>query len=105
MISIGQLGTKTAGFAPGRAALIGPGIGVTRTFGQLADRTDRLARALTGLLDAGPGHRVAALSQNCVELMELYLAAAKAGTMLFPLNWRFSAAPVSEARVDATPAR
>jgi acyl-CoA synthetase (AMP-forming)/AMP-acid ligase II len=103
MISIGQLATKTAGFAPGRSALIAPDVGVTRTFGQLGDRTDRLAQALSGLLDAGPGRRVAALSENCIELMELYLAAAKAGTLLFPLNWRFSAAQVSEALGDATP--
>jgi long-chain acyl-CoA synthetase len=103
MISIGQLGTKTAGFAPGRSALIAPDVGVTRTFGQLADRTDRLAQALTVLLDAGPGRRVAALSENCIELMELYLANAKAGSLLFPLNWRFSAAQVSEALADATP--
>ena len=103
MMSIGQLGTKTAGFAPGRAALIAPELGVTRTFQQLEERTDRLARALTGMFDAGVGCRVAALSQNCVELIELYLASARAGCLLFPLNWRFSASQVGEALIDAAP--
>jgi acyl-CoA synthetase (AMP-forming)/AMP-acid ligase II len=103
MIGIGQLATKTARVAPARAALIAPDLGVSRTFGQLESRTDDLARALIGLLDAGRGNRVAALSENCVELMELYLATAKAGAMLFPLNWRFSAPQVRGALADATP--
>jgi acyl-CoA synthetase (AMP-forming)/AMP-acid ligase II len=103
MINIGELGTKTAGFAPSRAALIAPKVGVTRTFGELDERTNRLARALAGVYDAGLGHRVAALSQNCVELMELYVAAAKAGALLFPLNWRFSPSQVAEALLDAAP--
>lgn len=103
MISIGQLGTKTAGIAPGRVALVAPDVGDSRTFGQLHERTELLARALTGTFDAGLGKRVAALSQNCIELMELYLAAPKAGSLLFPLNWRFSASQVQQALVDATP--
>lgn len=103
MINIGQLGTKTAVSAPDRVALIAPELGVRRTFGELATRTDDLARALIGMFDAGTGNRVAALSQNCVELMELYLASAKAGSLLFPLNWRFSASQVAQALTDSTP--
>lgn len=103
MINIGELGTKTAVSAPDRVALIAPEHGVRRTFGELASRTDVLARALIGMFDAGAGHRVAALSPNCVELMELYLAAAKAGSLLFPLNWRFSPSQVGQALTEATP--
>lgn len=84
-------------------ALIDPISGITRTFGQLSERTDQLAGALFDVLGVKPGSRVAALSRNSIELMELYLAAARAGALLFPLNWRFSAAQVAEALQDATP--
>ena len=103
MIGIGHLGTKTARVAPDRAALIDPKVGLTRTFGQLESRTENLARALTGLFEAGNGRRVAALSQNCIDLMELYLATAKAGSLLFPVNWRFSPTQVRQALEAATP--
>jgi long-chain acyl-CoA synthetase len=103
MINIGQLATNAAITSPDREALIAPEVGVRRTFGELASRTGLLAKAITGLLDAGRGRRVAALSRNCVELMELYLATAKAGTLLFPLNWRFSPAQVAQALQDSAP--
>ncbi len=103
MINIGRLATTTAISAPDREALIAPEVGVRRTFGELATRTDLLAKAMVGTLGAGPGQRVAALSRNCVELMELYLATAKAGALLFPLNWRFSPAQVTQALADSTP--
>jgi long-chain acyl-CoA synthetase len=103
MINLGRLGTKTALRSPNAAALIAPEIGVARSFGDLEDRTERLARALTGRLAAGRGGRVVALSENCIELFELYLGCARSGSLLFPLNWRFSTAQVKEALVDARP--
>jgi acyl-CoA synthetase (AMP-forming)/AMP-acid ligase II len=103
MINIGQLATNTAISAPDAEALIAPEVGVRRTFGELATRTDLLAKAMVGNLDASVGKRVAAISRNCVELMELYLATAKAGALLFPLNWRFSASQVTQALKDSTP--
>jgi acyl-CoA synthetase (AMP-forming)/AMP-acid ligase II len=103
MINIGQLATNTAISAPDREALIAPEVGVRRTFGELATRTDLLAKAMVGALGAGQGQRVAALSRNCVELMELYLATAKSGSLLFPLNWRFSPSQVTQALKDSTP--
>jgi acyl-CoA synthetase (AMP-forming)/AMP-acid ligase II len=103
VINIGELATKPAILAPHRPALIDPQRGISRSFGQLADRSEALARALTGPLGAGFHHRVAALSQNCIELFELYLACAKSGSLLFPLNWRFSASQVAQALTDAEP--
>ncbi|QRP42850.1 class I adenylate-forming enzyme family protein [Amycolatopsis sp. FDAARGOS 1241] len=84
-------------------ALIDPVSGVTRTYGALADRTDRLAGALFDELGVGRGGRIAALSRNSIELVELYIATARVGAMLFPLNWRFSATQVAEALLDAAP--
>jgi long-chain acyl-CoA synthetase len=47
---------------------------------------------------------VAALSRNSIELIELYLAAARTGALLFPLNWRFSPSQVAQALLEAAPA-
>jgi acyl-CoA synthetase (AMP-forming)/AMP-acid ligase II len=85
-------------------ALIDPLAGVTRTYGQLGDRTDQLAGALLDVLGFKPGGRVAALSRNSIELVELYIASARVGALLFPLNWRFSPSQVAEALLDAAPA-
>jgi len=85
-------------------ALIDPISGVTRTYGQLGDRTDQLAGALFDVIGIKLGSRVAALSRNSIELVELYIAAARVGALLFPLNWRFSPSQVAEALLDAAPA-
>src|SRR5438309_9064272 len=114
MMNLAELATKTARRSPGAPALIDPVLGLSRSFGDLDRRTGLLARALDGRLDArglhqpprghaGPGKRVAALARNSLQLFELYLACARSGTLLFPLNWRFSTAQVKEALEDAEP--
>ena len=103
MIGIGRLGTRAALFAPDSPALLAPDVGITRTFGELELRTERLARALLGFSAAHATNRFAALSRNCVELVELYLGTAKAGGLLFPLNWRLSAEQIEQALTDAAP--
>ncbi|HJM93920.1 MAG: AMP-binding protein [Alphaproteobacteria bacterium] len=54
---------------------------------ELEERSNRLANAL---LDTGLAHgdRIGLLSRNCLEYMEVELAAAKAGLILACLNWR-----------------
>jgi acyl-CoA synthetase (AMP-forming)/AMP-acid ligase II len=101
MINLAELGTKMARCAPGSPALIDADRGDARTFGQLSGRVDCLAVSLVNMF--GAGQRVAVLSQNCIEMLELYLACAASGSLLFPLNWRFSQAQVREALLDADP--
>jgi acyl-CoA synthetase (AMP-forming)/AMP-acid ligase II len=84
---------NSARFAPQAPALIDAQRGVARTFGELSDRVDTLATCLVNML--GPGQRVAVLSRNCIEMVELYLACAASGSVLFPLNWRLSAAQLT----------
>ncbi len=57
-----------------------------RTFAELDERSDRLA---AGMLAHGlaPGDRVAILSHNRLEYIELFLAIAKAGLVAVPLNY------------------
>ncbi|HEX3965113.1 MAG TPA: AMP-binding protein [Trebonia sp.] len=101
-----NLATMAEGFTARNAtapALIDPVSGTTRTYGDLARRVGQLAAALHEVLGVRPGTRVAALSRNSLEMVELYLACARTGALLFPLNWRFSAGQVTEALRDATP--
>ncbi|MFD9069059.1 class I adenylate-forming enzyme family protein [Streptomyces lasiicapitis] len=57
----------------------------TVTWRQLDNRTDALASAL---LDqgAGPGDRIAVSSPNRIEVVEIYIAAGKAGAVVCPAN-------------------
>ena len=57
------------------------------TFGQWNDRSCRLANALLGL-GLAKGDRFAVLAYNRVEWLEFYAAAAKAGLVIVPINFR-----------------
>ena len=56
-----------------------------RTYRELNERTNRLARALRSL-GLSQGDRIATLSFNSVELMEAYVAHLKTGAITVPLN-------------------
>jgi long-chain acyl-CoA synthetase len=58
-----------------------------RTYDELANRSRRLAAGLarTGV---GRGDRVAVISKNRCEFVELYFAATEISAVLVPLNWR-----------------
>lgn len=101
MITIAELGLKVARYAPQAPALIDAQRGAARTYGELSNRVHTLANCLVNMF--GPGQRVAVLSRNCIELVELYLACAASGSLLFPLNWRFSEAQLSQALHDSDP--
>jgi acyl-CoA synthetase (AMP-forming)/AMP-acid ligase II len=88
-LNIADLVVRNAFRNPGGPACIDPATGRTTTHAQLAERMDRLANGLLGLgLDAGD--RVAILSRNCAEYLELYFACARSGLIAQPLNWRLS---------------
>jgi len=58
------------------------------TYPQLNQRVNKLAHSL---LDLGlqKGDKVAVLLENCVEIVEAYLAAAKTGLVIAPVHFRF----------------
>lgn len=58
------------------------------SWGQLEDRTNRLARVLTDAVGLGTGDTAAILAQNCLEYVELMIAASKAGLIWTGLNTR-----------------
>jgi long-chain acyl-CoA synthetase len=63
--------------------------GRRRNWREIGDRVARLAAGLRSL-GANPGDRVAILSLNSDRYLELYLATAWAGTVVVPLNIRWS---------------
>lgn len=74
------------------------------TFAALHASADRLAAWLVGELGAASGARVATLSKNCAEMLVLQLAAARAGAIFLPLNWRLAPSEIAVLVDDATPA-
>ncbi|HET7038187.1 MAG TPA: long-chain-fatty-acid--CoA ligase [Thermomicrobiaceae bacterium] len=59
------------------------------TYGQFAERVDRLANALIGL-GLAPGERVGVLMLNSFRYLELYYAVSLAGGVIVPLNTRLA---------------
>ena len=63
------------------------------TYQQWNERACRLANALLGL-GLSRGDRFGVLAYNCLEWMEIYVAAAKAGLVAVPINFRFVASEI-----------
>jgi len=59
------------------------------TFRLWDSRACRLANAFAGI-GLGKGDRVCVLAYNCLEWMELYVAAALAGVVIVPINFRLT---------------
>jgi carnitine-CoA ligase len=55
------------------------------TYGEMDTRSDRVAAGLADL-GVGPGDRVAIISSNRMEMLELFFAVAKMGAVQVPLN-------------------
>jgi acyl-CoA synthetase (AMP-forming)/AMP-acid ligase II len=69
---------------PDRIAVRTPG-GPARTYAELDERTSRLANALRGI-GLEPGQRIAGWMSDGPQYVELYVAAAKAGLVMVPVN-------------------
>jgi fatty-acyl-CoA synthase len=74
--------------------------GAAITYAELDRRTNRLANALLGL-GLGPGERVAAWLEDRIEYVELYLAIAKAGLVMVPINARLRAGEAAHQLADS----
>ena len=86
MVLLGDALDRNARRYPNKMALVFEG--KRYTFAQLRDRVNRLANGLLSI-GAQKGDRVAVLAQNCSEYVEVYCAAARAGLVTAPVNWRF----------------
>ena len=84
--TIAGLLEEAAARAPGKVYLTGPGGDVT--FAALGERVARLASGL-GALGVSHGDRVAVLLPNCHAYVETWLALARLGAALVPVNPAF----------------
>ena len=64
------------------------------TFPETNARVNRLASALRGL-GLEKGDRISCFLENCIEFVEIYLAAAKVGLVVNPINFRLVGPEVS----------
>ena len=74
---------------------------VRRTYGEYAERCDRLAWVLRDQLGVAPGDRVAWLCGNTAELLEAYYGVLLAGAVLLPLNIRLAPVELRAVLADA----
>lgn len=63
------------------------------TYPQMNSRINKLANSLTSL-GLQKGDKVAVLLENCIEICELFMATAKAGIIIVPINFRLVSAEV-----------
>jgi len=87
MYTLGDIPRKGYALHRNRTAMVFEGTRIT--YGMLEDRVNRLANALIGH-GLRKGGRVTILAENTYKYMEVYFAAAKAGLIVTPLNFRLS---------------
>lgn len=103
-MNLGDIPAKIAGNSPEREALVDVPNDRRITYGELEDRVSRLANSLRGDLGLQKGDRVAILSRNCIQYMEIMFAAARCGLIALPLNWRLSEPEMARLLEDGEPA-
>ena len=102
-MNLGRIPAKIASTSPHREALIDVPNDRRMSFGELEDRVKRLANALCSDFGLKKGDRVAILSRNCIQYMEVFYAAARCGLIALPLNWRLSEPELARLLDDGTP--
>jgi long-chain acyl-CoA synthetase len=98
--TLGALLTRVAGLGSARPAVTCDDR--TLTFGDLNDRSSRVANAL---IEEGvrPGDRVGVLMRNTPEFFELLFGAARCGAALVGLNWRLAGPEIEGILADSGP--
>ena len=88
-MNIGNIPAKYAALNARRIAIIDVPNLRRISYGELDQRVSRLANALLKRCGT-PGERVAILSRNCIEYLEIYFACGRCGLISQPLNWRLA---------------
>ncbi len=86
--SIGKIASKRALFTPDNIAIIYEDTPVT--YKEFNEETNRVANFLRSK-GIKKGDRIAVVLYNCVEFLNIYMAAAKLGIIFVPLNFRLVA--------------
>lgn len=87
---VGNWSGRRAAITPDRPALFEPDTERRCTYAEMDLRAERAAAFLVEDLGLEPGDRVALLTRNRLEAVDLYLACGKTGIILAPLSWRLA---------------
>src|ERR1700690_710625 len=77
--------------------------GAVYTFGDLDARSNRLSQLLLAR-GLKPGDRVCVYLANCVEMIDLYLASVKLGSIFVPINILYRDREITHILTDPAPA-
>lgn len=102
-MNVGTIPAKHARLTPQREAVIDATTGRRATFGELEARVRRLGHGLRDVLGLQPGDRVAVLSKNSIEFLEVYFAVGRRGLVAQPLNWRLGVAEMARIVENGAP--
>jgi acyl-CoA synthetase (AMP-forming)/AMP-acid ligase II len=102
-MNIGFIPAKTARLTPNKEALIDVHSGRRVTFGELDENVRRLSNGLVRGLGLEKGDRVAVISKNSIEYMEIYYACARVGMIVQPVNWRLGLDEILRILEDGSP--
>ncbi|MCA9184248.1 MAG: AMP-binding protein [Pirellulaceae bacterium] len=90
-------------YTPQRIAIDCDWDGRSYTYAEMDDRALHTAAQLIADYDIQPGDRVACLSTNRLEYIDLYFACGKIGAVFVPLNHRLPSAAILEMLNDSQP--
>jgi len=100
---LGGLSERRAALTPDRTALVDADTGTAYSYADLECWANRTARLLHSV-SVGAGDRVAVVSRNRPELVDLYFATAKCGAILAPLSFRLAPRELAAMLADIEPA-
>src|SRR5512143_3818977 len=100
---IGDWLGKRADLSPDKTALIDTIGGRAISYRAWNAQVNRTANYLRDALGIRKGDRVAVLSMNCVEYLDLWFACGKLGAILQNLNWRLTRYELERIAADAAP--
>lgn len=100
---VGSLSARRAQLSPDRVAVTDTAAEEEYTYAELDERANRTARFLREM-DVSKGDRVAVVSRNRVELVDLFFATGKVGAVLAPLSHRLAEQELAAVLGDVDPA-
>lgn len=95
--------TKRERYTPENEAVVDLSDNKRYTYRQLNQRANRLASVLQREHQIRAGDRVAVLSKNCIEMIDLFFACGKVGGIMVPYNFRLPAPALAELADDCSP--
>lgn len=93
---VGDWAGRRRALTPARTAVIEPQTGRQLDYASLDERVSRLAGWMRAEAGLEAGDRIALITTNRLEAIELYLACGKLGAVLAPISHRLTAAEASE---------